>query len=133
MTEELDRQDCLKLLREHGFVARVGFVADGRPQIIPVNYVADPDEDVVRFCTAAGSMLGRLANGTQVALEVDESRPLYNAGWSVVVHGAICHVDDPAEVSRLSRGPLRSWAEPMSPVWIEIPVQDVTGRRIPET
>lgn len=133
MTQELTREECLALLREHGFVARVGFIAEGRPQIIPVNYVADPEEEVVRFCTASESMLGRLANDTWVVFEVDESRALYNAGWSVIVHGRICHVDDPVEVGRLSRGPLRSWAQPASPVWVEIPVHEISGRRIPET
>ena len=132
-TEELTRQECIALLRGHGFVARVGFVADGRPQIVPVNYVADPDDEVLRFCTASESMLGRLANDTWVVVEVDENRPLYNAGWSVIVRGRVCHVDDPVEVARLSRGPLRAWAEPTMPVWVEIPVQEISGRRIPET
>ncbi|HLI57218.1 MAG TPA: pyridoxamine 5'-phosphate oxidase family protein [Actinomycetota bacterium] len=133
LTEVLARDECLSLLREHGFVARLAFVDDGGPQIRPFNYFAEPNRDVMVFCTTAESALGRLADGTPVAVEVDQSRPLYNSGWSVIVKGRVQRVADPAEVGRLARGPLRSWAQPIAPVWVEVPIEEVTGRRIPET
>lgn len=133
LTEELTRSECLALLRGHGFVARVGFQWEGAPQIVPLNYVADPQEEVMVFCTDSQSRLGSLADETPVVVEVDESRALYDAGWSVIVRGHLWHVVDVVQVARLSRGPLRSWAEPLSPAWIKVPIEEVTGRRIPES
>lgn len=132
-TKVLAREECLALLRGHGFLARIAFADEAGPQIRPVNYVADPDREVVVFCTAATSTLGRLAAGSRVVVEVDESRPLYNAGWSVIVQGPLRRVEDPTEVRRLAGGPLRSWAEPSPPVWVEVPIEEISGRRIPET
>lgn len=132
-TQVLAQDDCLKLIREHGFVARIGFVDDGGPQIRPVNYLVDRDRDVVAFCTTGESALGRLPPGTPVVVEIDQTRPLYNAGWSVIVRGRLRRVEDPTEVRRLAGGPLHSWAQPSSPLWIEVPIEEITGRRIPET
>ena len=131
-TEEVSRQECLTLLYEHAFVGRLAWSAQGLPQIVPVNYLGEPEREAIVCCTAAGSTLGDLPEGTPVVFEVDQTRPLYASGWSVIVRGALRHVDDPDEVARLGRGPLASWAEPVTPRWLRIPVGEVSGRRIPE-
>lgn len=131
MTEELSRDECLHLLQEESFVGRVGFISDGRPMILPVNYLGEANAVVI--CTSEGTLLDALDEGAVVAFEVDAFRTLYNAGWSVLVHGAIQRIVDPVEVGRLQAGPLRSWSQPASPRWIRIPVAEITGRRIPES
>ena len=58
------RRECLDLLQYRSFVGRLGFVATGRPMVLPVNYLAD--EDAVGFCTSEGTALsggGRLPRG----------------------------------------------------------------------
>ena len=53
--EVLSAPQCRQLLAQ-GCVGRVGFVAGGRPHVLPVNYAAD-DSGVVVFRTGAGSLL----------------------------------------------------------------------------
>ena len=108
--EPLDQDECMRLLAFKSFVGRVGFVVDGQPYVLPVNYIADGDSVV--FCTGSGTKLTALKGGARVAFEVDDSRPLYHAGWSVLVTGVAAEVTDEAELDRLRRGPLRSWATP---------------------
>ncbi len=129
-SEQLSREESLRLLEEKSYVGRVGFVADDRITILPVNYLADGSSIV--FCTAAGSMLSALCGGAEVAFEVDSSRPLSHAGWSVLVRGTAREVTDPSELQRLRRGPLRSWAVPTPAHWISISIDDIAGRSIPE-
>ena len=104
---DLSRKECLEFLQYHSFVGRLGFVLDGRPMVLPVNYLAD--EEAVVFCTAEGTTLSAVAEGSEVVFEVDDSHPLERSGWSVVVRGPARVVTDPAEVDALRRGPLRSW------------------------
>jgi len=68
-----------------------------------------------------------------VAFEVDASRPLYHSGWSVAVQGTAHEIVDAAQLDRLRRGPLKSWAVRPSAHWVRISIEEVSGRRLPET
>jgi nitroimidazol reductase NimA-like FMN-containing flavoprotein (pyridoxamine 5'-phosphate oxidase superfamily) len=127
---ELTRAEAMELLQFHAFVGRIGFVVDGKPLIIPVNYLAEDDSIV--FCTSPGTKLGALSGGAPVVFEVDDSRPLYHAGWSVIVKGTAHEVTDPDELDGLRRGPLHSWATRASEHWVRVSLDEVTGRRIPD-
>lgn len=130
--EMLTDEQCLELLGHNSFVGRVGFVLEGgRPMVLPVNYLLEGGSVV--FCTAPGSTLSTMSEGTPVAFEVDSSRPLYNSGWSVVVQGTARPVTDEQELEALRRGPLQSWAQPASQRWVRISIDAISGRRIPET
>jgi len=129
-THELSREECLDLLQNKSFLGRLGFILDGRPMVLPVNYLADANSVV--FCTVPGTKLSHVADGAPVAFEVDSSRPLYHSGWSVVVQGTAREVSDPNELEQLRRGPLRSWAVPASEHWVRISIDEISGRRIPE-
>ena len=120
----------MRLLQHGAFLGRVGFVQDGRPRIVPVNYLAETPDAIV-FCSVEGSKLAALAAGAPVVFEIDEQRPLYHAGWSVVVHGTAEEVSDPDELERLRRGPLHSWAGPGRGRWIRIRVEEVAGGKSP--
>ena len=127
--ETLDREECMRLLTYKSFVGRIAFVVDGQPLVLPVNYLAEGDSVV--FCTAPGTKLGALKDGARVAFEVDDSRPLYHAGWSVLVKGTAAEITDEAELDKLRRGPLRSWATSASEHWVRVTIDDISGRRIP--
>jgi nitroimidazol reductase NimA-like FMN-containing flavoprotein (pyridoxamine 5'-phosphate oxidase superfamily) len=128
--EELDRDECLRLLRFGSYVGRIGFIVDDRPMILPVNYLAE-DGSVV-FSTVEGTKLRALARGAEVVFEVDENRPLYRAGWSVVVRGTAREVTDERELETLRRGPLKSWAVSPGSRWVRVSIDEISGRRIPE-
>lgn len=129
--EQLNKQDCLELLKTKSKLGRVAFISGGRPMILPVNYRAD--DDSVVFCTAAGTKLSELRDGAPAAFEVDGSRSLYRSGWSVVVQGEAREVTDPQELYELRHGPLKSWATDSSEHWIRISLETITGRSIPES
>jgi nitroimidazol reductase NimA-like FMN-containing flavoprotein (pyridoxamine 5'-phosphate oxidase superfamily) len=129
--EELSREECLRLLQYESYVGRVAFIAEGRPMILPVNYLAD-DKAVV-FSTAPGDKLTNLREAAPVAFEVDAIRPLYNSGWDVVVQGTAMEILDPDELELLRRGPLKSWATSAAEHWIRITIEDISGRRLSET
>ncbi|MHB8487983.1 MAG: pyridoxamine 5'-phosphate oxidase family protein [Candidatus Dormibacteria bacterium] len=128
---ELTRPEALELLQLHSYVGRIGFVVDGRPMVLPVNYLAD-DESIV-FCTEPGTKLSAVGGGAPVVFEVDDSRPLYHAGWSVVVKGTAHEITDESRLDELRRGPLHSWATRSTEHWVRISIDDVSGRRIPGT
>ncbi len=127
---ELSTDECLSLLRGHGFVGRLAFLQEGKPAILPVNYVADGTS--VTFCTRPGGRLSALSGGASVAFEIDETRPLYHSGWSVVVSGTAQEVTDPDELVALRHGPLRSWAVDPSAQWIRITIETISGRSVEE-
>jgi uncharacterized protein len=125
---KLSRAECIELLRSHLHVGRIGYVVDGVPMILPVNFVVD-GESVV-FLTAGGSKLSWLSNHARVAFQADHGRRLDESGWSVLVHGAAQEVTDSAELELLRRGPLHSWAVASGEHWIRISLEDVSGRRL---
>jgi uncharacterized protein len=129
--ETLSREESLQLLQDKSYVGRVGFLDDGRLTVLPVNYLAE--DDAVFFCTAQGTKLSALNGGAEVAFEVDSSQPLYHSGWSVLVNGTAEEVTDAAELDRLRRGPLKSWAVAASQHWVRISIDTISGRKIPTT
>jgi uncharacterized protein len=129
--EELSKEECLELLQHESYVGRVAFVSDGRPVILPVNYLAD--DNTVVFCTIPGENVSALREAAPVAFEVDAIRPLYNAGWSVIVQGTAEEVVDPDEVEMLRRGPLKPWGTTEAEHWIRITIEDISGSRVPDS
>lgn len=128
--EELSRDECLRLLQEESYVGRIGFIVDGRPMVLPVNYLAEGSSVV--FCTASGTKLSAVSGGAPVVFEVDSSRPLYHSGWSVLVRGVASEVTDPDELDSLRRGPLHSWVTPSAEHWVRISIDEISGRRLPK-
>jgi nitroimidazol reductase NimA-like FMN-containing flavoprotein (pyridoxamine 5'-phosphate oxidase superfamily) len=128
--QELTRDECIELLRSYLYFGpgHIGYVVDGAPVILPVNFVVD-GESVV-FCTAKGSKLSWLSKHSRVAFEVDHGRPLDHSGWSVLVRGSAHEVTDPDELDTLRQGPLHSWAVPSAEHWIRISLDEISGRRL---
>ena len=129
--EVLPFDSCLRLLAAVS-VGRVGFVADGEVLVLPVNFVMDGQ--AVVFRTASGSKLASAEDGSAVAFEADNYDDITQSGWSVLVSGRVEVVEDDAEIDRLSRLGLYSWASALDrPFWIRIRPNSVTGRRTPES
>jgi nitroimidazol reductase NimA-like FMN-containing flavoprotein (pyridoxamine 5'-phosphate oxidase superfamily) len=124
--EELDRQECLKLLARAP-LGRLGVVVGGRPVVFPVNFTLDGAAVVLR--TDEGTKLYAARNGP-VAFECDGIDRIYHTGWSVLVLGDAEEVHDPHEIARLGRLPLSGWSPGPKPKWLRIR-GTITGRRIP--
>ncbi len=123
--------ECDALLRQTA-VGRIGYVVDGWPVVIPVNYAFDGADVVLR--TDARSQLAAATrhHEAQVALEVDAPVALFKSGWSVLAHGRATEVVDQDEVARLRTLRLEPWAGGVRQHWIRLRLVQVTGRRLSE-
>jgi uncharacterized protein len=125
--EVLDRVECLQLLDGQA-VGRVAGTVEGRPVILPVNYVVTGDSVLVR--ARRGGDVDRLTCNIEVAFEVDGTDSIYHEGWSVLVVGRSAHVTGPDELDRLKGLRLLPWASEGRDLFIRIAFDHVTGRRI---
>ena len=123
----LSRDECWSLLRR-AQVVRLAVVVDGWPVVLPVNHVLDGDDLVIR--TEPGTKLSAIRRAGRVAVQADDTDPLYRSGWSVLVRGNAEEVTDAAELARLSSLGLQPWVagEPRS--WVRIHPVGIAGRRL---
>lgn len=125
----LSVDECMRLLSSHvPRIGRVGFVADGAPVILPVNYVFH--EGSVVFRTDAGAKLAAAGQCAQVAFEVDAIDVNWREGWSVLVQGRAEEVLDTVELERLHGLPLRPWGPGPKAAYVRIMSTQISGRRI---
>lgn len=126
--EPLGREECEALLAR-GHVGRLAVVVDGRPHIVPVNYVSD--HATIVFRTADGTVLTEAAL-RRVAFEIDTVDERNQVGWSVCVHGFGQEIGDAvdADSRRLSALPLVTWAPGERDRVFKIVPDEVTGRFI---
>ncbi len=125
--EEIPEAECLEILRKHDF-GRIGLVAEGQPQIFPVNYAMGGR--IISFRTAPGTKLS-YAPSSKVAFEVDDYSPETGVGWSVMVQGiAYDATESLDDVSWTARGAM---PHPMAPGEkghrVAVDPQKITGRR----
>jgi uncharacterized protein len=127
--EVLDRPECLRLLAS-GTVGRLAVCTGSGPVVLPVNYLLEPGGDEVVLGTGVDSALHEALAAQVVAFEVDDVDRAYEWGWSVLVRGRGRHLEDPAEVARAERLPLRSWGPGARRRFTAVATTEVTGRRI---
>lgn len=124
----MGEEDCWRFLARH-HLGRVGLIHLDNPMIFPVNYALDGRRIVFR--AAPGTKLRLSAIGVRVAFEVDEATELFETATSVVVHGSLHEVTDPAERARLADLPLRTWAPGERDHFVRVDADYVSGRQIP--
>ncbi len=127
IVEELPPEECLRLLATRT-IGRVGFVHDGHPMVLPVQYVFLDGAVLVR--TAYGSAFDRAVRGVEVAFEIDAVDPGYHAGWSVMARGMAEGLDDGTGARLPPDTTSRPWGLGTRPGWVRIAISEVSGRRI---
>jgi len=123
--QELDRQQCYQLLATQD-LARVAWQA-ATLQILPVNYALF--EGTIYLRTSPRSPVGKLAQPTDVALEVDEVDHERRTGWSVVVHGrsgSVAPQEDPSQ--RWALESLMPWAAGLRILLVRVVPYEISGR-----
>ncbi len=126
---DLGFEECLQLLATQQ-VGRLGFVNDGHPDVLPVNYVLDGD--AVVFATSQGTKLWATTRAA-VAFEVDSIDSATRSGWSVVIHGVaqeITGLDSRSTVDRIRALPLSPWPGGDRHSLLRLPAQSMSGRRV---
>lgn len=127
--EVLDRDECLRLLRAAP-VGRIGFSSGALPTILPVNFVLDGEQVLVR--TGVGSKLDAAVRNAVVAFEADETDATDRTGWSVVATGKAREVG-PEEAAELDLSGLDRWAPHGDGRLIAISLVVMSGRRVVAT
>src|SRR5690606_29880437 len=119
--------ECFGLLTSTT-VGRIGFVHDGRVEIIPVNYRVDGSDVLIR--TREGGFLAGLVDQPNAAFEVDHHDDLGGTAWSVLLSG---HVEQlTAEQADAVPATRRHvvWAGDERSMWLRFVTDRISGRRV---
>ena len=95
--EELSEAESLRLIAQ-AEIGRIGFTGRFGPVVLPVNFKL-VDGAVIFRTEEYGHIAEDLRTGItgadyKVAFEVDETDAATRTGWSVLIQGAVHHVDD---------------------------------------
>lgn len=129
--EELDREECLRLIAPSG-IGRVAFNDGEGPAVMPVNYVVDGES--VIFRTAPAGRLNRnlttviTGADVRIAFEVDRIDEASHEGWSVLLRGGAHHLADADEATAVAL--VRPWAGGERDICIRLTPTTITGRRL---
>jgi len=130
--EELDEDQCLKLVSEGG-IGRIAYTGRFGPVVLPVNY--ELLDGAVVFRTAAHGPLDEdlrtgIANADyKVAFEIDSIDLATQRGWSVLIQGPAHHLaEDERDVAGRAR--VQPWAPGEREMMVRIVPSRITGRRV---
>jgi nitroimidazol reductase NimA-like FMN-containing flavoprotein (pyridoxamine 5'-phosphate oxidase superfamily) len=124
----VSEEECLRRLKSTP-IGRLGFISDGQPMVLPVNY-AWVDGCAV-FRTAEGQKMASVVGGQAVCFEVDRWDVEARTGWSVVVKGTADEVTDWAEKETLEQLGLVPWHQAgWRPIWIKVTPTEISGRAV---
>ncbi len=125
--EPLSHEECLDLLARTR-IGRVGIHAGALPVVLPVAYVVDGDDVVLRV--RPGSQLEAATRDAVVAFEADDVDPILGRAWSVAVTGVARPIEDPAGLAAARELPLGAWGGDGDPdCYVRISLDLVSGRR----
>lgn len=128
--QNLEHHECWAQLRAVS-VGRLAVLADGRPDIFPINYTVDGGTLVFR--TGQGTKLSAASGDAAVALEADGVDTESGLAWSVVVKGTAAVVRGTEEVLDTSRLYLFPWQAGRKDAFVRITPDSVTGRKFKVT
>ncbi|NLT25551.1 MAG: pyridoxamine 5'-phosphate oxidase family protein [Microbacteriaceae bacterium] len=121
---QLDADEATKLLATQTLGRLVERVGD-RIEIFPINFVSDGKRLVFR--TAPGTKLAGLVAADEIVLETDHVGE--KSAWSVVVRGTARILEGEADIARAEQFDLRPLVPTVKRVFVEISVDEITGRR----
>lgn len=105
-------------------VGRLIVVMDGQPDVFPVNFVIDGEGLVVQ--TDVGMKYFAAEQNSPAAFEVDRWDTV--TGITVIAHGRLRVLTDPAEAAHAASLDLRPWLDTDKSHYIKLDVAEITGR-----
>jgi nitroimidazol reductase NimA-like FMN-containing flavoprotein (pyridoxamine 5'-phosphate oxidase superfamily) len=131
--EYLDEAECLRLISPGG-VGRIALTGRFGPTVLPVNYKLH--QGTIVFRTAQDSPTDEdlrtgIANAEyKVAFEIDDFSMAARQGWSVLIQGALHHVESEAERASVREAGVEPWAGGSRELFLRVIPSRITGRRI---
>lgn len=123
---ELASSECWDYIRQAS-VGRLAVVADGHPEIFPINFAVDHGSIVFR--TAEGTKLAASLAGSSVAFEVDGFDDRLGYAWSVVLKGSAARLASIEDVLDSAELELFPWQSGEKNHFVRIVPAETTGRR----
>ncbi len=81
----LAKDECLSILR-HNYIGRLGYLLNGKPEIVPITFYFDDQQKVIISYSGEGHKIRGMRKSPNVSLQADEIVSLQN--WkSVMVLG----------------------------------------------
>lgn len=120
----LEADQCWNLLTE-SVMGRLALSVEGEPEIFPINAYAHDGK--ILFRTAEGTKLSEIAVNGRVAFETDGFTS--KIGWSVVAKGQARILTSTHEIAEADKLPLKPWVPTLKMNYVEIDVEEITGRR----
>lgn len=128
MINELNDDECFALMATTT-IGRLGFVEGGRVLVIPVNYLLDGRDVIVR--TTPDGLLSGLPESTEtVAFEIDHHDDLGGHGWSVLLNGPVSVVTAEELDAMPGTSRVQPWAGGDRPLTLRLRPDAVSGRRV---
>ena len=129
--EPLDQDECFALLAA-GVIGRIGFVSDGDPVVMPINFRLVRSTGVtpgrwIAVRTRPGNVIDKARR--TVAFEIDSYDSDRRAGWSVLVQGELFHIDGGVAAIR-TQFDSDPWLVDERDSWLLIQPFSVSGRRL---
>lgn len=121
----IDVDRCMELLATQS-IGRLGFIRDGHPEVLPLNYRWQLGAVILRI--GYGSLL-ETVHRHSVAFEVDGADEQDNR-WSVVIRGQAEEVWQADEIAELDTLGLRPWAPGKKDHYVRILPTRISGRII---
>ncbi|GAA3961380.1 pyridoxamine 5'-phosphate oxidase family protein [Gordonia caeni] len=120
----LDEDQCWNLLSE-SVMGRLALAVNGEPEIFPINAYAHDGK--ILFRTGEGTKLSEIAVNGRCAFETDGFTS--KIGWSVVAKGTARILTGTQEIMAADQLPLKPWIPTLKLNYVEIDVEQITGRR----
>jgi nitroimidazol reductase NimA-like FMN-containing flavoprotein (pyridoxamine 5'-phosphate oxidase superfamily) len=129
--ESLDEDECFALLA-NAVIGRIGFVSDGDPVVLPINFRLVRSSGVtpgtwIAVRTRPGNVIDRALR--TVAFEIDGYDSDRRAGWSVLVQGELFHIDRESAAIR-EQFDSDPWLVDERDAWLLVQPFSVSGRRL---
>lgn len=121
----LSDEESWDLLEATSF-GRLAYAVGTHPEIVPINYVAR--ERRIWFRSSGGSKLFAVTVNHNVAFEIDDIQG--EVARSVIVHGTARRIESEAELEYAQALPLRPWVPEDKYFYVEIDVDEVSGREL---
>jgi len=122
---QLSSDDCLRLLATVP-LGRIIYTRQALPAVELVNFAIESGDIIIK--TDRSGKLAAATRGAIVAFEADVVDLERRSGWSVTAIGPSRPVADPADIVRLRRMGLDSWAPGVREHFIRITPQLLNGR-----
>lgn len=123
----LNPDECMRRLAGAS-VGRIAYIDEGWPTVVPINYSVKDNEIFIR--SLEGAKLQAARRNDVVCLELDSLDHEHSVGWSVIVHGHLEVIADPAALRTAWANDPSPWTDHDAWQWLRLEPFSVSGRQV---